>query len=418
MDTPSSTVVANTIQTREQLLTERIQFIALCWGIIVTGWNDGSTGPLIPRIQLVYNIGYASVSLLFVCATIGFISGAFLNVPFSDRFTFGQLMVLGASLQVIAYAISAAAFPFPALCVAYAINGVGMAIQDGQGNGYIATMKRKPEKKMGIYHAAYGAGAMLSPLAATQFAQMTRWSFHYLVSMALAFSSFVFLLVVFRLKSGDACLRGIGQGAIEKQTSNESSFRQILRLRSVHLLSLYILVYVGLEATVGGWIVTYIIRERNGGPSSGYISSGYFGGIMIGRVALLKVNEKVGEHGVLFVYFVIALGLELIIWFLPSAIGGGIAASFLGFVLASWYPVAMNEASRILPQWLLAGSMGWIAGFGQAGSALFPFITGVVAQRTSIRSFPPLIIGMMIFSIAIWAIVIGAKKPLVMTGSK
>lgn len=27
-----------------------------------------------------------------------------------------------------------------------------------------------------------------------------------------------------------------------------------------------------------GWIVTFIIRERSGGPSSGYISSGFFGG--------------------------------------------------------------------------------------------------------------------------------------------
>jgi hypothetical protein len=39
-----------------------------------------------------------------------------------------ELMVLGAFLQVVAYAISAAALPFPVLCVAYAINGVGMAL--------------------------------------------------------------------------------------------------------------------------------------------------------------------------------------------------------------------------------------------------------------------------------------------------
>lgn len=84
--------------------------------------------------------------------------------------------------------------------------------------------------------------------------------------------------------------------------------------------------------------------------------------------------------------------LQLVIWFVSSVVGDAIAASFLGLVLAPWYPIAMNEASRMLPQWLLAGSMGWIAGFGQAGSALFPFITGAVAQRTSIRSFPPLLV--------------------------
>ena len=51
-----------------------------------------------------------------------------------------------------------------------------------------------------------------------------------------------------------------------------------MRLRDVHLLALFILVYVGTEVTLGGWIVTYVIDLRGGGPSSGYISSGFFGG--------------------------------------------------------------------------------------------------------------------------------------------
>lgn len=44
---------------------------------------------------------------------------------------------------------------------------------------------------------------MLSPLAATQFAQMQHWSFHYLVSLALALSNTTVLIIIFRLKSGD-----------------------------------------------------------------------------------------------------------------------------------------------------------------------------------------------------------------------
>ena len=33
---------------------------------------------------------------------------------------------------------------------------------------------------------------------------------------------------------------------------------------------------------------------------------------------------------------------------------------------------------------ILAGSIGWIAGFGQAGSAVFPFITGAMAQKVRV----------------------------------
>ena len=48
-----------------------------------------------------------------------------------------------------------------------------------------------------------GAGALASPLVSTQFAQLHRWSFHYLVSLAIAISNTIILMVVFRFKDQD-----------------------------------------------------------------------------------------------------------------------------------------------------------------------------------------------------------------------
>ena len=57
---------------------------------------------------------------------------------------------------------------------------------------------------MGLLHAFYGLGAVCSPLAATQFAQMPkRWSFHFLISLGLAIVNTIILFVVFRLKKSD-----------------------------------------------------------------------------------------------------------------------------------------------------------------------------------------------------------------------
>lgn len=36
--------------------TARIQFMALCWSLFAIGWNDGTTGPLLTRIQSVYHV--------------------------------------------------------------------------------------------------------------------------------------------------------------------------------------------------------------------------------------------------------------------------------------------------------------------------------------------------------------------------
>ncbi|KAF9239880.1 MFS general substrate transporter [Melanogaster broomeanus] len=400
--TPS---VSSKGQTEAQRLRARIQFAALCWTLYLAGWNDGTTGPLLPRIQKVYNVNFAVVSLIFVFACVGFLTGAFANVLLNDRYGFGKVIVLGSTLQVIGYSIAAAAPPFPAFVLGYVINGMGMVLQDAQANGFVASIADNAEAKMGLLHAAYGAGALSSPLVATQFAQLPHWSFHYLVSLGVAAINTFFLIVVFGLKSQDECLAQIGQPGGEQNTSERSNFRQIVVSKDVQLLAVFILVYVGVEVTIGGWIVTYIINIRGGGPSSGYISSGFFGGLMTGRVALLWVNRKVGERRVLFIYALFAIGFELVVWLVPSLIGDAVCVSIVGVLLGPMYPITMNQAGRIVPSWLLTGSIGWIAGFGQAGSAVLPFMTGAIASRSSIRALQPLLVAMMAFMTFLWALV-------------
>lgn len=84
------------------------------------------------------------------------------------------------------------------------------------------------------------------------------------------------------------------------------------------------------------------------------------------------------------------LSLEITIWFVPSLIGDAVAISIVGVMLGPLYPIIMNQASRILPRWILTGSIGWMAGLGQVGSALLPFVTGVIASSHGIKSLQPL----------------------------
>jgi hypothetical protein len=46
--------------TKEEARMARAQFLALCWALIVIGWTDGSTGPLLPRIQIFYDVCWRS----------------------------------------------------------------------------------------------------------------------------------------------------------------------------------------------------------------------------------------------------------------------------------------------------------------------------------------------------------------------
>ena len=50
---PATAVPALTPASRRKA---RIQFAVLCWTLFLAGWNDGTTGPLLHRIQTVYHV--------------------------------------------------------------------------------------------------------------------------------------------------------------------------------------------------------------------------------------------------------------------------------------------------------------------------------------------------------------------------
>lgn len=116
-----------------------------------------------------------------------------------------------------------------------------------------------------------GLGAFCVPLVATQFAQMDRWSFHFLTSLGLALSTVVVNTLVFKFNTEDGklskseltrpalicweleCLIMIGREPGEKNDSNEkSNVRQLMGIKAVHLLAAFICIYVGIEVTIGG----------------------------------------------------------------------------------------------------------------------------------------------------------------------
>jgi hypothetical protein len=73
-----------------------------------------------------------------------------------------------------------------------------------------------------------------------------------------------------------------------------SKMRRIVRTPAIWLMSAYILIYVGVEVTIGGWATSFLVDERGGDNSSGYVSSGFFAGLTVGRVVLIPVTAWIG----------------------------------------------------------------------------------------------------------------------------
>lgn len=408
--TPSLTAPAQdtpVTKTRKELLQGRLYLAALFWTLFLEGWNDGSAGPLIPVMQRDYRVGFAVVSLIFVVNCIGFVIGALSNVWLFDRIGFGKVMVLGAISQTITYAMQTPAPPFPVFVLSYFFSGFGLSLQNAGANGFVGGLSTSVETKLGFLHAFYGLGAFAAPLVATYFSNTKHWTHHFLTSTAMAVVNVAVLCLIFGFKRQEELYITSGDYQAPSDTTIDSSskYNQIVRIKAVHLLAAFAFIYIGTEVTLGGWIVTFIIEERQGGKDAGYISSGFFGGLTLGRIALLWLNRKIGEHRVIFIYSILIIALQLTVWLVPSLIQNAIAISLVGVFLGPMFPIIVSQAKALLPGWLLNGCIGWITAIGMAGSAALPFFTGLLAGKFGIRSLQPLVVSMMSVLIGVWVLV-------------
>ncbi|ELU41500.1 MFS_1 domain-containing protein [Rhizoctonia solani AG-1 IA] len=260
--------------------------------ILQAGWNDATTGPLLPTIQAHY--GYEDMT----------------NA--------------GAVLQVVAYCLLAPALPFPVMCIAYAVNGFGIALQDAQANGFVAELPNNASAKMGLLHAVYGAGAFIAPLVATQFAQLQRWSFHYLTSLGVSLANAIVLLVVFKLRRQHDIMglpdpnTAHAHTEVAQASGSSNKYKQIFSSRAVQLMAFFVWVYVGVEVTIGG----------------NSLSKNVVVDLPLGTYPV--VSSAIGERRVVYIYCLLCIALELVIWLVPNIIGNALAVSIVGMLLGEW----------------------------------------------------------------------------------
>ncbi|KAL7424380.1 hypothetical protein Q5752_000062 [Cryptotrichosporon argae] len=426
---------------------------ALFFIMFLAGWNDASQGPILPQLQAYYNVNYLVISIVWVFNALGFGLSGLTNVFLTDRFGFGIVAPLGSVSQALGYALMCWGGPYPLFCFAFVLNGFGLGLQDAQVNALVSRLPRA-DIIMFLVHAVYGLGATVAPLVSTQFVERIpdRVYLYYAVSLGMALATAALVILVFAGRTEDQVVgrrvddartpagscsdvprlveaqeQGCDQGAqtneaaaldavrpavvAEKPNSTSSGkMGRILRLPAVHFMAVYIMFYVGIEVTIGGWATTFIIDERRGGANTGYITSGYFGGITVGRVVLIPVSEMIGGQNAIYVYSLIAIALEIVIWLTHSIVGNAVAFAFIGVVLGPMYPIVMMIVVNIIPGELQSGTIGWIASLGQVGSAIMPFITGGISERYGVWILQPLIIAFLGASVVLWALVPRSRK--------
>ncbi|WVQ97850.1 hypothetical protein IAU59_004965 [Kwoniella sp. CBS 9459] len=390
----------------------RIMLAVLFLVMFLAGWNDASQGPLLPSLQSYYDVNYLVISTIWLANFAGFMTSGVANVFISDAFGFGIAAPFGAAMQALAYCLICWGAPYPLFVIAYVFNGFGLGLQDAQVNSLVTRLENNTTK-MFLMHAMYGFGATISPFVSTAFVQHEprRVYLYFAASLGLALLTVASLVIVFRGRTEDQVVgrRAPDKGGDAAAGGSAGKLSRILKMPVVHAMAMYMVIYVGTEVMIGGWATSYLIDERGGNDDSGYVSSGYFGGLTIGRIVLIPVTKKLGNHTSIYVYSVLTIVLSLIIWFTKTIVGNAVCFSLIGVLLGPMYPIVMNVIVDMIPPEIQGGTIGWCASLGQAGSAILPFVTGAISEKYGVWVLQPLTVALMGASIIIWFFVTRAS---------
>lgn len=215
----------------------------------------------------------------------------------------------------------------------------------------------------------------------------------------------------------------------DRETGLADALFRMPAARITWVAALFLLCYVGVEVALGGWIVTFMLRERHAEDfASGMSAVGFWLGITVGRAVLGFVTPRLGVKMSTAVslsrpsstsrlsewektttdtlmcqgYIGAVIALELIFWLVPQFYVSAVAVALQGFFLGPMFPNAVLLASKLLPRRHHVVVIGFAAAFGGCGAALLLFLIGLLAQSAGVRVLQPVILTLMGVMLVIW----------------
>jgi fucose permease len=161
--------------------------------------------------------------------------------------------------------------------------------------------------------------------------------------------------------------------------------------------------YQGAEVAISGWVISYLIHIRHGDPSQvGNVTSGFWGGITVGRFVLTHFAQRIGEKPAVIGLVVGSAAFQLLVWLVPNIISDAVAESIVGLFLGPVYPCATAVFAKLLPKRLQIAGLAITQSMGSSGGAIVPFITGLLAARLSTVVLHPVVLVAFTGMIVVW----------------
>ncbi|KAH9908278.1 major facilitator superfamily domain-containing protein [Xylariomycetidae sp. FL2044] len=382
----------------------KLKIAAATYSFFLIGFVPSAIGVIIPHLEEHYSLGDTAVSLIFLCPPIGYIVAAYTNSLI--HVNYGQRAIaLAASLSAIIFTFFASLHPpyfiFLMLAVLYYY---GAGLLDGSWSAWAGGMKNA-NTVQGILHSGLSIGASLGPVLAGTMIEVGKnpWYSWYYVLTPLAVAEAVVLLWAFWHDDGATYMSENHHHRLNESecmgTNRWAPFKHVV----TWICGAYFLTYVGSEAAIAGWIVTFMRRVRQADPYLASLCTSFFWiGITLGRLTLGYITDRIGVRFATALYIGCAIILQAVFAFLPNAVASSVMILIIGYFFGPLFPSGLVILTQSLDRSLHVRAVAIAITFGQIGGALIPSGLGALSELIGMEIFQAVIFAWLLVTLVLW----------------
>lgn len=347
--------------------------IAALHGIfLLTGLGMVVLGPILPAISLRWQLGDRSSGLLLGGQFLGSFVGAITLGPNLRKNLSAGCAAIVLGFGCVAAAAGASGGYSAGVC-GFVIAGFGLGRTITSINLIAgARFTRRRAAGLSLLNLTWGLGALAGPVAVEHIAE--RYGLTGLFAMLTALNAIVMVCGLLVLRR---CLVHEPAAAIRTPMQGE----QPAKGWQIACFAIAFCAYGGIEASLSGWTSSLTARSSGGTLQLGAtVTTSLWAGMAAGRAVAALLLLRAAERRLLTGALAVS-GVFAAVLLLPGTGGGALALVALGLG-ASLAPVFPLLCSLLMAKGFAAGDAGRAMAATALGGAIFPWLVGVVSQKT------------------------------------
>ena len=316
-------------------------------------------GPLLPSLIARWQLDDAQAGTLFATFFLGQLIGAW----FATR-RLRLSVLLGAALTSTGCAALAWA-TFHTAHLALFAAGLGLGLSLTAGNVIVGTSVTNRARALALLNVAWSIGAITCPALIHACASHGPRLFFFLTAALLA-------------------LAGVFATTIPHPAANAAQApvhptRIPLSRVALAVFAASLLLYIGNENALGGWLPSFAIRN-NPATTASAVALLYWFSELVSRLLMAALLSLITERALYLVSLLVLLLTQIALFFAahPAPALVFTATSLTGAALGPLYPLIV---SFLLARTGQHARLGSLFAFASLGGASLPWLTGVVSTR-------------------------------------